>query len=41
VIYVDFSSFGATPDIDCSLTSLHQELISSNPWKRLKCVENR
>ncbi|KAL4223852.1 hypothetical protein ACF0H5_017317 [Mactra antiquata] len=33
---------GSTPHLDCSLTSLHQELLSSNPWKRLKCVsENR
>ncbi|XP_045171758.2 shootin-1-like [Mercenaria mercenaria] len=33
---------GSTPQLDCSLTSLHQELISSNPWKRLKCVnENK
>ncbi|KAH3889749.1 uncharacterized protein DDB_G0286379-like [Dreissena polymorpha] len=33
---------GATPSVDTSLTSLHEELMSSNPWKRLKCVgENR
>ncbi|XP_060594008.1 shootin-1-like [Ruditapes philippinarum] len=30
---------GSTPQLDCSFTSLHQELLSSNPWKRLKCVD--
>ncbi|WAR03668.1 hypothetical protein MAR_010226 [Mya arenaria] len=33
-------TLGATPAVDVSLTSLHNELMSSHPWKRLKCVSD-